>query len=738
MQALQDGPWAESLSPSRRKLLDGILAGFVVGNTNARSLVTKAEAKGFAASGAEEVSLLFLGVGDVRNPLKTVHALWNAGFGGKIRICVNDACVMTLARDLVLLRLIERKEFDAAIQIWSDALLSEETYKILKKTLATLRDEATNSSTTSMSLFRFKGGSKIPEALVSHWISWFEAAPDFDEGLTRRTETLERMGNMKGHGRTGVSQFWIKYGASSRLSCELTKLTCVNPTLYDFLSTQRPRYVDGQGPSAAFACLEQAHVGTAAFQQFLCFTWTTIMTPFHELAQSGRIELNIVAGDCMKEILIESFGMKGFDAIDTSNLIDYVGIWNLLPLCEKLLKKGTNSFLATESILTSADNTEALFTCFIPHDAVTARMVAALIGLRMENLPAELLPSESERILRCRWVRHSPSEADLVHVLKARTDQNRDAFDSLRDLLPYDWYTLEHHELVGRELWSPECPLLFDVLTGNTSEGEKMDVLRQFLHHQSMQKKDKGRLSLTFDSEFFKLLIGILVPIPVDGNILKQPELAISQSYAFPSHTAFTVLLILDAICEHSKLGLSLAGNFLKRFFKDSSWHGHPHIRNRTLALRVLSSMKNVRGLPLLRVWPVKMRFTVLKELEMEIWKPRAGILEPSLALFVTNNVKTLTHLLQGNRKYKNDSILHVAVNLNFERIEAIPSTKLQIIDNFELLSKFSARTKTMDIIVNLPTTSSELCFAALVDIQQYAILTEPLDLKENSSATKS
>ena len=99
------------VSTARRKLVDEIMRTFVIGNTFARSLLTKTEAQGLCSLLAQQqpgsdiekpVKLLWVGVGDIRNPLTTLTA-FPPSPRVNLQFHLNDVSSATIARAVVLL-----------------------------------------------------------------------------------------------------------------------------------------------------------------------------------------------------------------------------------------------------------------------------------------------------------------------------------------------------------------------------------------------------------------------------------------------------------------------------------------------------------------------------------------------------------------------------------------------------------------------------------------------------------
>ena len=104
---------APRISAARRKLVDRAMSGFIIGNTHARSLLTRQEAAELAKAppvgpGAtpQPTKLLWIGVGDVRNALTTLSAFPPRAY---VELHMNDMSSAVLARNVVLLTMATRE-----------------------------------------------------------------------------------------------------------------------------------------------------------------------------------------------------------------------------------------------------------------------------------------------------------------------------------------------------------------------------------------------------------------------------------------------------------------------------------------------------------------------------------------------------------------------------------------------------------------------------------------------------
>jgi len=145
-------PTATSMSippliPCRRKVFDRGMQSFSLGNTPAMNVfhrvdldavpeshieLTDAMAASDGALSAAVNSLLrvlFIGVGDIRNPLCFLHEAHTAQ---PVEIHVNDIALPTLARDLVLFKICRSSSTGDLVSVWCNALLSPEQHALFR------------------------------------------------------------------------------------------------------------------------------------------------------------------------------------------------------------------------------------------------------------------------------------------------------------------------------------------------------------------------------------------------------------------------------------------------------------------------------------------------------------------------------------------------------------------------------------------------------------------------------
>jgi hypothetical protein len=292
------------IGSARRKLLDSCMSTFLIGNTHARSLLPAAAAAAIMRQGAAPAPpvtrLLFIGVGDVRNPLTTLLSLTPPPGGGPlfpVELFLNDLSPVTLARGVVLLALAcppagagaeaNARAAAAATAVWSDALLEPWVAQALAETLSAL---AAGRAPAWLAV-----DERSLSRLLPIWRAWLRFGLGAERVLRVRDAVLAVPG--AGHGRAGCSVQWRRFGVSSadclagqRLAAEgggegaaaelagvLRSRPAPNPTLLDCLPRQAaagggggggedededeedeegapsPVFLETQGPMGAFA-----------------------------------------------------------------------------------------------------------------------------------------------------------------------------------------------------------------------------------------------------------------------------------------------------------------------------------------------------------------------------------------------------------------------------------------------------------------------------------------------------
>ena len=258
----------------RRKLLENVMSGFVVGNTNARGIdpayLDLSQERG-------QMNILYLGVGDMRNPLTTIHSV-----DAKVKECkdspkcrplplclhLNDMNTIVLARNAIFLLLAAHatcigtveQATAAAIAMWSDAyFLTKSIPTQLAEALNKLIDESDSQSLMLGGVSWLRAGSHQSfVGMRSHWMVWRallqrqvqEAA--CGEALGGKTTQMLRSARdaaikfalgstdiaVAGHARTGASGAWLRHGIASVSLPSAMPLCTANPTLYQHIDEE--------------------------------------------------------------------------------------------------------------------------------------------------------------------------------------------------------------------------------------------------------------------------------------------------------------------------------------------------------------------------------------------------------------------------------------------------------------------------------------------------------------------
>ncbi|KAJ8605305.1 hypothetical protein CTAYLR_002328 [Chrysophaeum taylorii] len=340
---------------ARRKLHDASMRSFLVGNTRARALTSRG--KRFA----------WLAVGDLRNVLETVRLTEEE----VVDLSLNDASGLVAARNLLMVRLALRREDAAAVAVWCDAFVSPRCLAVVREELAAIR----------------RGRAGRVARL------WLDLDMDVGTARAKRSEALGVEGS--GHAVAGASASWRASGASTSES--LTAKTLVpNPTMFDVEAPGVP-FVETTGPQGAFDALAGLESGTEAFARAVDEAWR----PLFEALRNARPTLRTTVRDCAARVLRS--WPHAFDAVDASNVADYVGLWNLLVACPPLAKR--TGFLRTEHALTVANSLDALLNEEFPFCGDGMRRLLDAAGWRPRQVPGGGGGGAKEKVLRVEWRR---------------------------------------------------------------------------------------------------------------------------------------------------------------------------------------------------------------------------------------------------------------------------------------------------------------------------------------------
>eukprot|EP00936_MAST-01D_sp_MAST-1D-sp1_P000494 g494.t1 len=726
------------MSLARRRLTERVMEGFAVGNTAARPLLTcTAEARPVQGM----LRLLFLGVGDVRNTLITLKSLRkcnNAESGAlpmteteeNVHLHLNDICVPTLARAAVLLVLgagvdqgdcdtddessyadAERRAVAHAAAVWSDAMLSHDTYHALQCALRLLlehvkhdemprlRASAAPGATTEERMgtlgWLAAGDTTTWNALRQQWNMWLQLcdSANMSESHFRRLRASALRARGAGHARTGASASWKAHGVSSVSfplqpgPDDLHLPRCPNATLLTRSIDGRLHFVECQGPTGAFAGLDRVKggAGSARFAKRVQASWAPLFAALrsylgHTEASGStcRLAVRLWAGDALSLLARwpAARPKDRFDGIDSSNIVDYIGLWNLILRAMPCVRR-PHGFLQTEQVLGVADSFTSMLGEEQPFDANLHRVLCEELGLRSEALPQELREGDGERVIRRRW------------------------FRSERGALPWPQAEDDEDEYAG---------------------------------------EDPARVLQT---RLYATMEQMLVPVPMTASMLSHPHQPILQSYGFPKCTTGTFVELIACICDarrgqrrEDKSGKDKdaarrdAGfpNLIGRFFADQQLCHHAHLRNRTLALRIECSLRSSRMAPALEVSGAiragvlyscdSLRLTefiitpVTKRQEdatgdTSLTQLRGGVFEPALAVLLLKDDNVLAALNARTGRWAKDSGADEPINLTWEWLSKRSANKVQVLDNLE----FEPRDDTLRIL--LPRTDAHVVTAS-------------------------
>ena len=518
----------------RRKLVDNVMKTFLVGNTSARPLLTPLEGELLNNERANDVTgenedteggvssvtgkrkhedgggfppldLLFLGVGDLRNPLMTLTSI-----PSQRPVCfyLNDLSPVTVARNAVLAHLSKTSakgkrlalrahlpviDFSAEIiaAVWYDALISSAAVEALKGSIQALLAEVPE--------WLQPFDTDTESVLTKHWSAWLEVLSNYNSHapllLLARNDAMS--GEGVGHGRAGVSSLWKRTGISSAfVTVEASKRLVFNPTLFDCdLDRSRFVFLDTQGPGGAYKELDKLVCGTQAFADALMQVVRPLIA---SLKSRESVVMKVQCGDCMSFVR-KIKGSQRFHAVDTSNLMDYLGLFNLLIELRSLLVETRSSFLVTEMVLSGASTLDDMIMVLFPNETDWAHLLFAYLGFTVKQIKNSL---QEEKVVRCSW--HIIPQCSMEkHVtkyqgnLEQKLDERK---DRLRTLIGRQLSTDEEREdLVALSL--SELELLFTLCESLGSGMDAAEELTAVLRETLEKKTIRGASSLDSNTE---------------------------------------------------------------------------------------------------------------------------------------------------------------------------------------------------------------------------------------------
>ena len=289
-------------------------------------------------------------------------------------------------------------------EVWYDALVSSNAVLALKEALRFLLNDS------AQWLKVFDEGTR--EKCWKQWTLWQKVLDNYEayqSAMVSARAVAMRDENV-GHGRTGVSQLWKETGVSSRsvAAAEAKGLT-LNPTLFHCELSDNPTFMflDTQGPGGAFLELDQLQCGSSEFAEQLIKTVRPLVNTFKT---RRSVVFTVHCGDGM-DMLRMADGVQLFHAVDTSNLMDYLGIFNLLIATRKVLHDSKDSFVVTEQVLRSSTSIHDMFEEYFPKDSNRGLLLCAYLGFSVSPLETGL---KAEKVVRCRWRNVPEANIEIV------------------------------------------------------------------------------------------------------------------------------------------------------------------------------------------------------------------------------------------------------------------------------------------------------------------------------------
>ena len=348
----------------RRKLNDNVMSEFLIGNTFARTLLTKEEAN--LVDEHSILKLLWVGCGDIRNPLTTLKMLKK---NQKVHLFFNDISIVTLARDILLLTMLtfnyddhhgEDKStlYDVVISIWGDLLLTSKAKLLLNKTIKQLLTLKSFPIYLNITNDTWK-------SCCMHWKVWLTKndSKSTKELVKIRQSKINKNKKNIGHGRAGVSTSWKKYGMSTQMYTKDLHI-CINPTFFNFFVNGNVECLETQSTSGSFRNLGNPN-NEKKFNENLKIVWYPLYDRFISSIKNASLRIFFKHGDGLKAVQDAYLRGTKFHAIDTSNVMDYVGVWNLLLATYKALtppKKAITSNSTTKNNNSKSNNNNNVFS----------------------------------------------------------------------------------------------------------------------------------------------------------------------------------------------------------------------------------------------------------------------------------------------------------------------------------------------------------------------------------------
>ena len=356
------------------------------------------------------------------------------------------------------------------------------------------------------------------------------------------------------------------------------------------------------------------------------------------------------------------------------------------------------------SMSTSID--DMLVADLPPFDVKLSKKMLSLLGMEVQPLPRKLVADKREKVTHARWV---------VHGKRSQKTQD-------------------------------EAP--------NNGVGTISF---------SAKDADDELLSGCFD-----LMKDIFDPRHMTADMLQTLHGPMEGQYIWPSHTIGTFVELVKEICGGSNNNKRLIFGLLDQVFSSRNISRLPHLQNRMIALRTEVSLRAYALDPAIDVdyafKKTKILYQSLQKVsfsitplntKLDLFAPRGGVFEPSLALALIRNDNVLESLLKINGKWAKAQDEKEPVNLLYEFLTERGAFAVQIIDNIKFtqknlevevilptlkedrkprqhycLGKDSKKPAKTDKVPRHPPLSA-FKYCLLIDVQQCEIVSEPVKLRK-------
>ena len=447
-------------------------------------------------------------------------------------------------------------------------------------------------------------------------------------------------------------------------------------------------FLECNGPNQAFKQLNRLEVGTPRFAKQVKKCWLPMCQGFLEFVHARQGQVEVVVGDAL-EFLSKNKGT--FDFVDTSNLMDYCGLWNVLLLGLDALKEG--GCLSTEHIMGSTTKFKGMLSLHPPIDPDNHEFLIRELGILPTILPSTF------GILRVDWSYSKKVQAKSLDQLKAsKINEIQHMVSKSRKVIK---------EVQG--FWLSELRVVLEQMKEDVSSADKIyqsvvASLKSTAGKETEQEMDEE--TAVWQMSLFKIIYAFLVPVPMTEVMLNGDSNPIDEGYVFPTATLQTLANLLR------RLSVDKVKTVLKRFFDDASLCGCAYVRNRTLGFKTEIQSE------LVLVFTYK-----LKPLSStSSWfENRGGVFEPSLAVFLLRDAKVLESMMKNNGKWAKEN--DKPILLLFEWLGKRKADQVQVVDNLFL----EPRGLELSVRVDPHGLASSFQFLVLVDIIKFEVLSEPV-----------